>query len=189
MKGGGDMLVLKSIGLVILFAIIAFFVAEISISAIMTCWVYPYALSFVVVYLEYKGRGYFEDPNTRAQGFNIIIRTAATLILYLAGAILMIIFIPAGPIKSGCMLGWIISGCFSLFYEFCVMPLIGRFDHMRLDEETQQDVAVFKQLDGEEFELEMEFWSPEDYPEKDRRYAVMRTSNYWAFYPLWLGDY
>ncbi len=183
------MLVLKSIGLVILFAIIAYIAAELLISAIMTCWVYPYALGFVVAYLEYKGRGYFEDPNIRAQGFNIIIRTAASFILYLVGVILMVIFIPAGVIKGGCLLGWIVSGCFTLIYEFCIVPLIGRFDHIRFDEETKQDIAVFKQLDGEEFELEMEFWSPEDYPEKDRRYAVMRTSNYWAFYPLWLGNY
>ncbi len=53
------MLTLKTIGLVILSVAITWVVAEFLINAIMLMWVYPYALSFVVVFLEDKGRGYF----------------------------------------------------------------------------------------------------------------------------------
>ena len=180
------MLVLKSIGLVVLFAVISYLVAEIAISAVLVTWVYPYALTFVAVYLEHKGRGYYAEPNREAQGFNILIRTVASSLLYLLGLVLMLIFIPPmRAIKAGCLLGWLASGFLTVFYEFCMVPQIGRFDHLKKDAETDEDVAVFQELDGAEFELGLGYWSLEEYPTKDRRYAVMQMSNYWAFCPLW----
>ena len=178
------MLILKTIGLVILFAVITWVVAEFLINAIMLAWVYPYALSFVVVFLEDKGRGYFEAPNEQAQGYNIIIRVFANAVLYIVGIILIFLLIPHGAIQLGCLIGWFTNGFFAVQYEFCLIPRIGRFDHFE-DETNEGDKrAVFKQLDGEEFSLSMEPWGAEDYPEESYRYVVMDAFNYQAFFQL-----
>ena len=166
------MLILKTIGLVILFVVITWVVAEFLINAIMLMWVYPYALSFVVVFLKDKGRGYFASPNEQAQSYNIIIRVFANAV------------IPHGSIQSGCLVGWFTNSFFAMRYEFCLVPRIGRFDHFEDEADEGNKMAVFKQLDGEEFSLSMEPWSAEDYPEESYRYVVMDTFNYQAFFQL-----
>ena len=178
------MLTLKTIGLVILFVAITWVVAEFLINAIMLMWVYPYALSFVVVFLEDKGRGYFASPNEQAQRYNIIIRVFANAALYVVGVILIFLLIPHGPIQLGCLIGWFTNGFFAMQYEFCLIPRIGRFDHFEDGADEGNKMAVFKQLDGEEFSLSMEPWGAEDYPEESYRYVVMDAFNYQAFFQL-----
>lgn len=178
------MLILKTIGLVILFVVITWVVAEFLINAIMLMWVYPYALSFVVVFLKDKGRGYFASPNEQAQSYNIIIRVFANAVLYVVGVVLIILLIPHGSIQSGCLVGWFTNSFFAMRYEFCLVPRIGRFDHFEDEADEGNKMAVFKQLDGEEFSLSMELWSAEDYPEESYRYVVMDTFNYRAFFQL-----
>ena len=178
------MLILKTIGLVILFVVITWVVAEFLINAIMLMWVYPYALSFVVVFLKDKGRGYFASPNEQAQSYNIIIRVFANAVLYVVGVVLIILLIPHGSIQSGCLVGWFTNSFFAMRYEFCLVPRIGRFDHFEDGADEGNKMAVFKQLDGEEFSLSMEPWSAEDYPEESYRYVVMDTFNYQAFFQL-----
>ncbi len=178
------MLVLKYILLTILFAVISYLAAELIVTAIMLEWVYPYALSFSVAYLQDKGHGFYLEPNIRAQGFNIIIRVIANLIFYVVGMVLIIVLVPYGAIKLGCMLGWYTSAFFTVYYEFCNIPVIGRLDHIEHDTESDIDVAHFVDVEGEGYQFPLNDWDPEDYPQQNERYVVMGVLNYWAFMPL-----
>ena len=178
------MLVLKTIGLVIIFGVITWLVAEFLINAVMLLWVYPYALAYVVAFLENRGHGFYEASNEQAQGYNIIIRVFVNVVLYLIGFFLILLIIPRSGIQLGCLLGWFLNGFFAVQYEFCTIPKIGRCDRFEDDTENKCKMAVFKQVNGEEFDLSMEYWGMEDYPEQNYRYVVMNTFNYQAFFPL-----
>ncbi|MBO4854953.1 hypothetical protein J5500_00925, partial [Candidatus Saccharibacteria bacterium] len=181
---GDRMLVLKTIGLVLFFGVIAWFVAEFLNDIVMLEWVYPFALNYVVIFLKDKGHGFREEFNEQAQGHSIIIRVLACIGFYAVGGILLSLLIPPGLIRSGCLIGWFANGAFAVVYEFCMFPSIGRFDRLEEDSKSKAKVAVFKDLNNEEFRLSMEYWSENDYPQHNCRYAVMNTFNYQAFCPL-----
>lgn len=177
----------------VVFGILAYYVLNVIMRAVVYPRVCSYSLSVAQSYLMENGRGFYESKTLEAVFVEAQIRTFLILLLQIAGLALILIFVPSnlvflsvpqGAIKVGLAGGLAMSSYYAFMESLFTRTLVGRLEMIDRDGK-----AHFAGVWGENFTLDVSlFWQPENYPAEGAKYMVLEYGVYAAIATLELQE-